>query len=105
MMAYGIPAEIDAELVRCANDDGRIRLDYLRDLWRRGYDCGYDRGYADGLDENQGSPHVDQIEAGFRAIQEATGGEYSLEDHIVLGALQAAREFAVRLARLEGKSQ
>jgi hypothetical protein len=104
-MAYGIPKDIDAELVRCAADNGRIRLDYLRDLWRRGYDCGYDKGWADGLDENHGDPRVEQIEAGFRAIHEATGGDYSREDHIVLGALQAAREFAVRLARIEGNSR
>lgn len=100
-----VPADIDAELIRCAADNGRIALNYLRDLWLRGSQYGYDIGWKDGLDENQGDPRVAEIEAGFTAITAATGGEYSHEDHIVLRALQAGREFAVRLASLEGKSR
>lgn len=99
-----IPVEIDAELVRCATDNGRISLNYLRDLWLRGFDHGHVQGYISGLDEVHGDPKVEQIEAGFEALLSATGGEYSTEDHIVIGALTAAREFAVRLARLEASS-
>lgn len=96
-----IPVDVRQELMRCASENGRISYWYLCDLWRRGHDHGYSEGYAVGLDENQGDPRVGQIEAGFRAIQEATGGEYSVEDHSIIAALQAGREFAVRLANRE----
>lgn len=65
------------------------------------FDRGYQEGYGAGLDESSGDPRVARIEAGFVAIQAATNGEYSREDQVVLDALQAGREFAVRLARRE----
>lgn len=66
-----------------------------------GFDAGYAKGYADGLDESAGDPRVERIEAGFKAMHEATGGDYSREDMIVMDALQAGRDFAVLLARRE----
>ncbi len=96
-----IPAEIALELMRCATNNGRISYDYLCALWQRGRDFGYNKGWEDGLDESAGDPRVESLEAGFKAIQSATNGEYSAEDQIVLGALQSAREFAIRLARRE----
>lgn len=69
--------------------------------YEAGFDAGFAKGYADGLDESSGDPRVGRIEAGFKAIHEATNGEYSREDMIVMDALQAGRDFAVRLARRE----
>lgn len=69
--------------------------------YESGFDAGYAKGFADGLDESAGDPRVDRIEAGFKAIHAATNGEYSPEDTIVMDALQAGRDFAVRLARRE----
>ena len=69
--------------------------------YEAGFDAGYAKGYGDGLDENAGDPRVERIEAGFKALHDATNGEYSIEDMIVLDALQAGRDFAVRLARRE----
>jgi hypothetical protein len=97
----GVPLGVRQELMRCATSNGRISYYYLCDLWRRGSDEGYGRGYGDGLDEGSGDPRVEQIEDGFKAIQSATNGEYSAEDRVVLSALQAGREFAVRLANRE----
>jgi hypothetical protein len=95
-----IPDDVRRELLRCAVSNGRISYYYLCDVWRRGKDEGYTSGYGDGLDESAGDPRVAQIEDGF-SIQSATNGEYSHEDQIVLRALQAGQEFAVRLARRE----
>lgn len=81
--------------------------------WRHTQPCGrddcptdipsdeYTKGYADGLNDNSDDPRVERIEAGFKALYDATNGDYSPDDMIVLDALQAAREFAVRLARRE----
>lgn len=69
--------------------------------YEAGFDAGYSKGYADGLDESSGDPRVERIEAGFEAIHASTNGEYSREDMMVMDALQAGRDFAVRLARRE----
>lgn len=69
--------------------------------YEAGFDAGYAKGYADGLDESAGDPRVDRLESGFQAIHAAANGEYSREDLIALDALQAGRDFAVRLVRLE----
>jgi hypothetical protein len=69
--------------------------------YEAGFDAGYAKGFADGLDESAGDPRVERIEAGFKAMHDATNGEWTHEDVIVMDALQAARDFAVGLARRE----
>lgn len=69
--------------------------------YEAGFDAGYAKGYADGLDEGAGDPRVERIEAGFKAMHVATNGEYSREDMIVMDALQAGRDYAIRLGRRE----
>ena len=69
--------------------------------YEAGFDAGYAKGFADCLNEGAGDPRVERIDAGFIAMHAATNGEYSLEDMIVIDALQAGREFAVRLSSRE----
>lgn len=69
--------------------------------YESGFDAGYAKGFADGMDVSAGDPRVERIEAGFKAMHEATNGEYSREDMTVMDALQAGRDFAVGLARRE----
>jgi hypothetical protein len=71
--------------------------------YESGFDAGYAKGYADSYEIDD--PRVERIEAGLRALYDATLGEYSRDDLIVLDALQAARDFAVRLVRREAHIQ
>jgi hypothetical protein len=93
----------DAMLVTAAELSAILRDDFvvLGSGYENGFDAGYAKGYADGLDEGSSDPRVQRIERGFKAMHEATNGEYSREDLVVMDALQAGRDFAIRLARRE----
>jgi hypothetical protein len=90
-------------LVTAAELSAILRDDFvvLGSGYENGFDAGYAKGYADGLDEGSSDPRVQRIERGFKAMHEATNGEYSREDLVVMDALQAGRDFAIRLARRE----
>src|SRR4029453_8937191 len=71
---------VTADELRCILQDQFV---VIGSGYEAGFDAGYAKGYADGLDESSGDPRVERLEAGFKAIQDATNGEYSREDRIV----------------------